>query len=238
MRFDVRDLATFQNDFLWAITTPTASYDPGLVIHRDTGFFGLLDGLCDIYEATRKALGDEAFKAFARDFIRAHPLTSGDRNAYGGGFAGMLQLHPHLPAAWLPDLAHFEWALHEAHHARDAEPCVFESLMAADAKVALHPSSHILSLSHDVRALHAAGVAGSEPAPVRAAHGDLLIGRTPEDEIVTLCLAPLEVDFLMLVSRHRSLLPALEQLDPDNDDMPALQNLLAGLVARGLLVNL
>ncbi|MEI9902905.1 MAG: DNA-binding domain-containing protein [Asticcacaulis sp.] len=86
MRFDVRDLATFQNDFLWAITTPTASYDPGLVIHRDTGFFGLLDGLCDIYEATRKALGDEAFKAFARDFIRAHPLTSGDRNAYGGGF--------------------------------------------------------------------------------------------------------------------------------------------------------
>ena len=238
MRFDIANLAAFQDDFLWAITTPTASYHPGLAIHRDTYFYGLLDGLCDIYEVSRKVLGDEAFKAFARDFIRAHPLSSGDRNAYGGQFGDCLQLHPHLPAAWLPDLARFELTLHQAHHARDAEPADFDALLKPDARVALHPSARLLSLSHDVKSLHSATLSGAEPPPVRAINCDLLIGRDREDVVLSLCLAPLEVDFINLVERKASLLLALEALDPSPDDMAILQTLLAGLVRHGLLITI
>ncbi len=235
----LESLDDFQSTFLRRVTAPAPDEDAGMAVHQGTYFYSLLDGLVSIYEASHKLLGDQAFKAFARDFIRARALTSGDRNAYGADFADFLQAHPQLgDLAWLPDLLRFEWALHAAHHARDAEPCGFEALMAPDVKVALHSSAHILSLGHDVRALHATVVAGSEPAPVRASTCDVLIGRTPEDEVITLCLAPLEVDFLRLVRRHTSLLPALDHLEPGDDDMAVLQNLLAGLVTRGLLITL
>ncbi len=238
MRFDTSNLAAFQNDFLWAITTSTVSYDAGLAIHRDTYFFGLLDGLCAIYEATVKSLGDEAFKAFARDFIRACPLTSGDRNGYGAGLADFMQLHPHLQAAWLPDLMRFEWALHEAHHARDADPADFATLLMPQARIALHPSTRILTLSHDIKDMHAALITGSEPPAVRAIPCNLLIGRDRDETAVWLCLAPYEAGFIDLIVRHALLTAALERLQPNEDDMRVLQDFLARLVGRGLLITL
>lgn len=225
-------LAEFQTDLLRRITDPAADDGPGLKIHRDTWFHGLLDGLVEVYEAAHRLLGDEAFKAFARDFIRARLLTAGDRNGYGGDFADFVQVHPALGALrWLPDLLRYEWALHVAHHARDVEPARFEALLMPDARIALHPSVSLLALNYDVKALHD----GTTTTP-RLQPCDLLIGRDLDDAVVRLCLAPYEADFLALVARHESLVTALDRLKPGQDDLSLLQNLLAGLVARGLLI--
>ena len=242
MRFDVADLAAFQETFLDAITQPDKADHPGLSIHRDTWFLGLLGTLSETYEAGRTALGDGAFKAFARDYIRAHPLASGDRNNYGADLASFVAAHPHLPFAWLPDLLRFEWALHLAHHARDAEPAEpaepadFGALLAPEARVNLHPSARILSLDHDIKALHRALIDGTEPPPVRAFHCDLLIARDRDDVAISLCLAPYEAAFLDMVTRRHSLAEAIDRLQPNPDDMTILQALLARLVAAGLLI--
>lgn len=222
-------LAAFQRDFLVAITAAEPPKEPGLKIHHDTWLLGLIEVLRESLPVTAEVLGDEAFNAFARDFVRSHPLRGGDRNGYGEGFADLLQVHPHLPAPWLPDLVRFEQALNHAHVAPDAQSCTFEDLLDPQARVVVHPSVRLLSLSHDVR-----NVAAGEVRPVTC---DLLIGRDRDDEVVRLCLAPYELDFLELLGRHHTLAPVLERLDPSEDDMALLQTLLARLVQSGLLTS-
>lgn len=231
MRFDTADLAQFQHDFLQSVIAPQAPTDSAVLrVHRDTFFHGLLGSLCEVYEVTSRALGDESFRAFARDYIRAYPLRSGNRNDYGKDFGDFLTVHPALPLPWLPDLARYEFSLHLAHHAMDASPCTFEALLTPDARIALHPSAQILSLLHEVKAFHAGG------DTVRAVNCDLLIGRNPDDDVVSLCLAPIEVDFIALMTLSGSLFTTLEQLTPTPDDMTVLQSLLARLVQQGLII--
>ncbi len=235
--FDASNLARFQNDFIATVTGERPD-DAGLRIHHDTWFFGLIDSLIIIYPATHGLVGDDAFKAFARDHVRAHPLTSGDRNSYGGGFGAFLAAHPHLPFDWLPDLARHEYAIHEAQHAPDAEAAGFEALLDPAARVALHPSVRVTCFSHDIKPVYAAVLAG-EPAPrVRTIACDALVGRAPDDDLVHICLAPLEVAFIAAIALEGSLAAALDTLDPSPDDLTLLQLLLSRLVQSGLLITL
>lgn len=235
--FDTRTLAAFQRDFLQAITAETPPQHPALRIHHDTWLFGLIDALAEIYPATHKVLGDEAFKAFARDYIRAHPLTRSDVTTYGRDFGEGLASHPHLgDLTWLPDLARYEQALHRAHHAEDAIGSGFEALLDPAARTGLHPSATVLQLGYDIRAAHTAALLG-EPLPrIRPIACDILVARDPHDAIIQLCLAPLESQFITLVAGEASLVTALDRLDPSADDMTLLQSLLAGLVQHGLLI--
>lgn len=235
--FDTDSLAQFQGDFLAAVTRGSPDH-PGLRIHHDTWFFGLVDSLIIIYPATYGLLGDDAFKAFARDYIRVHPLTGGDRNGYGGGFAGFLERHPHLPFDWLPDLARHEYAIHEAQHAPDAEAAGFEALLDPAARVALHPSVRVTRYSHDIRPAYAAALAGEPISGVRPIVCDALVGRAPDDDLVHLCLAPLEAAFVAAIALEQSLTAALDTLDPSPDDLAFLQVLLSRLVQNGLLITL
>ncbi len=233
--FDTSDLARFQSEFLHAVTgrEPPAA---NLRIFHDTWFYGLLDGLREVYPVTLDALGDGAFNAFARDYIHARPSGS-NLNSYGAALPDFLAAHPALSLDWLPDLARFEWAHHAAHHAADVTPCSFEDLLDPADRVALHPSLQVLDLRYDVKGLYAA-LSHNEPPPrVRAIACQSLIGRGRDDAVVHLCLAPLEVEFIALIRLSGALTTALEQLDPTPDDMTLLQTLLAGLVHHGLIVH-
>lgn len=236
--FDTRSLAAFQRDFLDAVTAVQAPDQPGLRVHHDTWFLGLIACLEDVYPATRTALGEEAFRAFARDYIHAHPQVGGDRNLYGSEFAGFLTRHPHMPLAWLPAMARYEWALHRAGCADDAQPCDFEALLDPAARIALHPSARLIHLDHDIKAAYAATLAGEAPPQVRSLPCDGLVGRDPDDDIVHLCLAPIEAEFLTLVVHEASLMTALDRLNPLPDDLSLLQMLLARLVQHGLFVTI
>ncbi len=239
MRFDTRDLAAFQRDFLAAVHTPGKADSAALNIYRDTFFYGLLDNLSETYEITRKAVGDEAFRAFARDYIRAHPLTSGDCNSYGADFSDFLRGHPHLgDRPWLPCLARFEWAVQHAHHAADAPPATFEALLDPQGQVRLHPSVQVLATYYDVKAIYTALRDDGSAPDVWAIECQLLVGRTPQDDVVWLCLARIEVEFIGLIALSGSLASALDDLNPNDTDMTVLQTLLARLVQHGLLINL
>lgn len=235
MRFDTSNLARFQADFLQTITTANAPAHPAMRIHHDTCLLGRIDALCTIYEITEKALGADAFKAFARDYVRNHVAASGDMAASGAGFADYLAAHPHSPD-WLADLVRFEGALHDAHHAEDAPPCDFADLLDPVNAIALHPSAHIIPADFDAAALYAA-IRDDAPLPERPQAPHLwLIGRTPVDEAVWLAIKPFEADFMTRIAETRSLLVLLEQFKPTTDDMTLLQTLVARLVAHGLLI--
>ncbi len=226
---DVRPLDRFQADFLARLTAPEAS--GAFRIFHDTWFHGLLDGLSDVYPATRQALGEEAFKAFARDYIRSHPLTSGDQTAYGAAFAVFFENHPQAGAiAWLGDLARLEWAEHHAHHAMDARPCDFDDLLDPGARIALHPSVSSVHLAHNVDALR-----GTETFTLERVESRWLIGRDRDDEGVRLRLLPRDSAFVDHLVAHGALIAALEASPPDA--VPQLQTLLARLVQAGFLIS-
>jgi len=237
MRFDTNDLAAFQQDFLVGIIAAEPADDSaGLAVYRGTYLHGLIDVLLSVHEKTAEMLGENTFKAFARDYVRAHPLSCGDRNFYGADFGDFLADHPQLGGlSWLPDLARFEFAIHHAHNAPDAEACDFEALLDPNGSAALHPSAQILTAAYDVRNLLATS---AEPMIPRQMTCDLLIGRTPADEVVWLSLAAIEVRFLDLLRETRSLFATLDALAPTEDDMTVLQTLLARLVENGLLISL
>lgn len=235
--FDTGSLAIFQRDFLASLMTPSSA-SAGLRVHHDTWLFGLIEVLSERFELSRRVLGEEAFNAFARDYVRRHALTSGDRNTYGDAFPDFLRHHPQAASLpWLSDLAEYERALDHAHHAHDAEACALEALMVPEAVCGLHPSVSILRLAYNIKPLHAALLAGeAETAPVMIAC-DLLVGRTSGDDVISLCLAPPESRFLTLVAAHRSLFSALDALNPDANDLLLLQTLLARLVQNDLLTS-
>jgi hypothetical protein len=227
---DVRPLGRFQAAFLDRITAPDAA--GRFRIFHDTWFHGLLDGLIDVYPATRQALGEEAFKAFARDYIRSHPLKSGDQTSYGAAFAVFFESHPQAGAvAWLGDLARLEWAEHHAHHAADAIPCDFGDLLDSDLRIALHPSVSSVRLAHNVDALR-----GSEAFTLDRVDSRWLVGRDRNDEVVRLRLTAEDSPFADGLVTHGALIPALDASPPDA--LPRLQTLLARLVQAGFLTSL
>lgn len=235
MPFEPRPLAQFQTAFLAATTSVQAPEHPGLRVHHDTRLLGLMACLEDIYPAVAAGLGC-GFKAYARDYVQAHPQTTGDRAAYGAGFGDFLQAHPHLgELTWLPDLARYEHALHQAEIAEDAVACTFEALLDPDMRVGLHPSVVRLQLRYDVAAARDANLSGAAPDIVPASNR-LLIGRTPADEVVRLDLSPDDAAFLDALVRDQSLFSLIANLMPTPQTLAQWQDLLARLVHHGLLV--
>ena len=226
--FDTRDLSKFQQAFLGVVTGAPPS-DKALRVHHDTWFFGLIEALRAAYPITEAMVGADAFKAVARDYIRTHPLRVPCLNAFGDGMAVFLRGRA---PAWLSDLAAFEWAMGLAHHADDVVPASFEDLLAPDGACALHPSVQVLWLDYDVTQMHA----GSQDPPAPRPQS-VLVGRTPEDDVVWLPLTVLEAEFVARIGLHGSLFAVLERMTPNDEDMHHLQALLARLVQNGLLIS-
>jgi uncharacterized protein (UPF0276 family) len=102
--------------------------------------------LSSAYPVLRRLVGDEFFEALARVYGRAHPALDPDLNRFGAALPDFLAAF--APAAdypYLSDVAHLEWAVHEAWFAPDADgpratlaglaPAAFEA-----ARAVLHPS--------------------------------------------------------------------------------------------------
>jgi len=77
--------------------------------------------LANAYPVLRQVVGEEFFRALARDYGRQVPSVSGDLNQLGEGLAAFLENFGATRAyPYFPDLARLEWAVHCTHHAADA----------------------------------------------------------------------------------------------------------------------
>lgn len=91
-------------------------------LHLDQAQTGLLETLATTFPVTRALVGEAFFAQMARDFIAAEPPRSPVLAEYGGSFPTHLAAQPDLGGHhYLPDIAAFEWALHFAGWAEDAE---------------------------------------------------------------------------------------------------------------------
>jgi len=154
-------------------------------VYRNNVIVGLIDALADSFPVTQELVGEQFFRAMAREFVRAQPPRSPVLALYGDGFAEFIEGFP--PAAGLPylaDLTRLELMRVQAWHAADAEPLSANRLgrLLADAdalpeaRFTLHPSLRILRSRHAVVSLWTAHQ--SESAALALAQFDPAIAET------------------------------------------------------------
>lgn len=157
--------------FAAALRAPTFACPPGLTawngsdpggrfaIYRNNHLVSLVDALADSYPVVRALVGDEFFRAMAREFVLRSPPTSPVLAWYGADFPGFVAGFP--PAGTLPclaDVARLEWLRVDAWHAADANPLPVGELAALSdhparlpaARFSLHPALRVMQSPHPV----------------------------------------------------------------------------------------
>jgi Putative DNA-binding domain len=90
-------------------------------VYRNNVVASLCEALATGFPALHRQLGDEAVRALAGIFVRAHPPASPLLMFYGAALPGFLErFRPLADRPWLADLARLELALRESYHAADA----------------------------------------------------------------------------------------------------------------------
>ena len=124
-----------QRDFSAALLDPARAAPTGLrvpagidarhrfAIHRNNAVVALVDALAAAFPVTRALVGDEFFRAMARERVRNDPPRSPIIADYGNGFADFIAgFAPAADVAYLADMARLECMRARAFHAGDALP--------------------------------------------------------------------------------------------------------------------
>jgi hypothetical protein len=165
-------------------------------VYRNNVYAGLIDLLTGRFPVVTRLVGEEFFRAMAREYVEHEPPSSAVLLRYGGGFADFIAGFP--PAATVPylaDMAALEWLRHSAYHAADAVPLPLQALAsaadhAADAVLGLHPSLGVARSTYPIVSIYEvnaesgdvthARLAGSEDALVARSGLNVEILRLPE----------------------------------------------------------
>lgn len=143
--------------------------------------------LAAAYPVVRQLVGVESMGDLARALWHAHPPTRGDLACWGDTLADFLLASTQLQdEAYLPDVAHAEWALHRCATAADraAEPASLALLTthAPDALgMTLAPGCWVLRSAWPVVSILGVHVRGT---PSFAEVGQELRANTPQDLVV------------------------------------------------------
>ncbi len=156
----------------WNDSDPTARY----AVHRNNVVVSLVDVLGDAFPVVRAIVGADDFdRALAPDFVRAHPPRSPVLVDWGDALPAFIEGRDADTArSMLADVARLERARVRACHAADA-PRLDAAAVAArlanpaalpGARLALHPSLHVVASRHPVVSIWAArqGEAGDLPS--------------------------------------------------------------------------
>lgn len=157
---------------------------PGVAVYRRNLFANLGNALAATYPVVERLVGGAFFREAARQYVLAHPSTSGDLNDYGASFAAFLTAYPHAAGlAYLPDVARLEWACHESYGAADGPAFDLASLAAVGAdgqpriRFELHPSVRLLRSRHPIAAIWHANQPGADGTPRVLEGEDVMVHR-------------------------------------------------------------
>ena len=145
--------------------------DARLNVYRNTFIGTLTKALQLSYPAVYRLVGAAFFESAARVFIEAAPPQSACLDLYGAEFTQFLAgFPPAQTLAYLPDVAHLEWAVTTALHAPDVPALELSRITALDpelhARVVLipHPAVGLLRADHPADAIWRAVLAQDDAA--------------------------------------------------------------------------
>lgn len=149
-----------------------ADLDPGIfrgdaahagrcfAIYRGNAVANREHALANAYPVLKRLVGEDFFRALARELWHRAPSAAGDLNGFGEGLDALLQgFAPVAPYPYMPAVAALEWALHQAHYAPDsqaldaAELARLDPAVLGDIRLALRPGCRVLAFGFDIPAL-------------------------------------------------------------------------------------
>ncbi|WAP67057.1 HvfC/BufC N-terminal domain-containing protein [Jiella pelagia] len=131
-------------------------------VYRNNVGVGLTRALERRYPVTLRLVGEDFFRAMAREYVALAPPTSPVMLAYGSQFPEFVENFP--PAAgiaYLADVARLEDAMASAFHAADEACLAMDALMAippdqlGDVRLTAHPAARLVSSPHPVGTIYA-----------------------------------------------------------------------------------
>lgn len=213
-------------------------------VYRNNVVVSLIEALRAKFPVVATLVGEDFFRAMARDFARAHPprspimaLFGEDFPAFVAGFAPAAQL------TYLADVARLEAARLAAYHAADAEALAADAfaLVAPDRlaglRVVFHPAARVLDFVHAAVSIWAAHQGQGDLAAVDPFEPEQALLTRPALEVETRRLAPGEAAMFAALSAGATLGDAAAKAFAARPDFD-LTRALATLVASGAAVAL
>lgn len=248
-------LADRQRDFASALINPAAAVPVGLIgpdgmpsekrfaVYRNNVVVGLVEALQANFPATCSIVGEEFFRAMARDYVALEPPTSPILLDYGAGFPNFIgRFEPAEPLPYLSDVARIERAWTEAYHAAEAlalDPDVLTAIptdQISEIRFGLHPSLRLVRSRFPALTIWRMNVADGVPAAVDLDAGgeDILVVRAVADVEVR-SLPPGGAEFVSRLADGSSLTEATKSALDESNAFDLAANLSA-LISAGVFV--
>ena len=218
-------------------------------VHRNNVVVSLVDALAATFPVSQALVGEEFFRAMARERVQADPPRSPVLIDYAQGFAAFVAgFAPAAGVPYLADVARIEALCVRAYHAADASPVPeswYRELHAAPdalaaARLTLHPASHWLRSDYAAHSIWFAHQGLVDPASASLDGIDLeraedvLVVR-PEFEVVVTALPRGAIEFLEALRGGQTLASAFAAAQAAVDDLDA-GALFTLLIRQGLAV--
>ncbi len=216
--------------------------DRGFSVYRNNVVVSLVDALAARFPAAVGIVGEEFFRAMAREFVRARPPRSPILLLYGAELPAWVATFP--PAAGVPylaDVMRLEFALGEAYHAADARPATLSDLSPldrrrlAETRIALHPAARLVSSPYPALTIRAMSIGETAPEPVADWRGEDVLVTRPRHDVRLRRLRPGGFAFAAALAIGKSLGEAVDAGIAANTDFDP-GAMLAELAAAGALM--
>jgi hypothetical protein len=198
-----------------------------LEIYREQFWLRHVGAMAEDFATIQFLLGEDGFRSVCEAYLATHPPASFTLRDLGDRFAEFLRTtKPWADDPLLYDCARIEWAFVEAFDAPDARPLDPATILAAPedawgtAKIVLHPSVQLLSLSHRAHTLREevrANKSHARPSPEPAW---VVVYRGPE-KLMYIDVEPIAFRLLELLAKGEPLAPAGEQVAREFPDSEA-----------------
>lgn len=188
-------------------------------VYRNNVVVSLVDALAAGFPVAAQLVGDEFFRAMAREFVVCNPPSSPMLFEYGAGFGDFVETF--APAATVPylgDVARVEYALTQSTHAADAdaiEPAGFQALLGEPERLAslrfrLHPALEVVRCRYAAASIRAAHQGADNLESVDWSEAEDVLVTRPSMEPVLHILPPGGADFILALSRRLALAEAMD----------------------------
>ncbi|AEF53259.1 DNA-binding domain-containing protein [Marinomonas posidonica] len=130
-------------------------------VYQNNLVVSLQEALADIFPVTQKLVGEDFFRAMAREFLLHHPPTSPIISEYGANFSEFIrQFEPAQSVAFLPDMASLEYQLLQLTHAAEMDTLNHQSIAVTFEKTH-DPGQLLMEITPNCQLLHAPFAIGS-----------------------------------------------------------------------------
>ncbi|WP_176562852.1 HvfC/BufC N-terminal domain-containing protein [Paracoccus liaowanqingii] len=211
-------------------------------VYRNNVAVSLSQALARRFPVILRLVGEDFFRALAREYLVADPPRTPVLAEWGTGFAGFLAGFPPLaPWPWMADVARIEVARGRAFHAADArslDPAALAGTDPARLCLHLHPSLAVLRLDHPAVSIWRRHQPGAPDHPLPALPEIALILRDPGFDVPVEAIPPADAVLIEALAGGAPLAEAAlaaQQVQPGHDPGPRLVRLMrAGTIVEGV----